>query len=245
MADPDDLEDEVDEGIETEEADGDVEKTEADDAPEQDEEQADSEEGDEEVVAKPSRAESRFQKLANTAREATERASKVEREFNEFKAQQSRAAAQVQEKEPTEDDMALWSTQQVIDYKLQKATGTMSRQLQQMQWNTQEMNDKAIYDRLKLSDPRAERYADEVEARLVTIRAAGQNVDRESLLKFVVGEKVMKGSGKAATKQKKAGAAEIRRQTTKAPTGGSDVRGGRDKDSEAEARRKRLENIVF
>ena len=223
---------------------------ETDDASEQDEGKADGEKaGDEEVEAqserKPGRGESRFQKLANEAREAREHAARVERELQEFKAEQSRKAAVVEKKEPTAEEMALWSTEQVIDYKMQKATGQFSQNLQQLQWNTMESNDKAAFERLQLSDPRAKKYAAEVETRLANIRKQGQNVDRESLLKFIVGEKVMEGGGKAAAKQKKQGEEQIRRQKTNPPGGQSDVRGGRTQDSEAEARRKRLENVTF
>lgn len=246
----DDDEDLHDEEIENLE-DGDNEEGagEADDAAEQDEGQADGEEaGDEEVVAeakKPSRGESRFQKLANEAREAREHSSRIEKELNEFKAEQSRRAAVVEKKEPTDEEMALWSTQQIIDYKLQKATSGFQQNLQQLQWNTQEANDKAAFERLQLSDPRAKKYAAEVETRLASIRKQGQNVDREALLKFVIGEKVFQGGGKAAAKQKKQGEEQIRRQRTNPPAGQSDVRGGRTEQNEAEARRKRLENITF
>lgn len=220
-----------------------------DDASEQDEGQTDGEETVEEVVAdagkKPSRGESRFQKLANAAKEATERAARIDREFQEFKAEQSRRAAVVEKKEPTAEEMALWSTEQIIDYKLQKATGQFSQNLQQLQWNTQEANDKAAFERLQLSDPRAKKYAAEVETRLANIRKQGQNVDRESLLKFIIGEKVFTGGAKAARTQKKQGEDQIRRQKTNPPAGQSDVRGGRTQETEAEARRKRLENVTF
>jgi len=219
---------------------------ETDDAAEQDEGQADGEEAAEEVAPKKaSRGEARFQKLANEAREAREHSSRIEREFNEFKAEQSRQRATVEKKEPTDDEMALWSTQQIIDYKLQKATGVFTQNLQQLQWNTQESNDKAAFERLQLSDPRAKKYAAEVETRLAGIRKQGQNVDREALLKFIIGEKVFQGGGKAAAKQKKEGAEQIRRQRSNPPGGQSDVRGGRTQESEAEARRKRLENVTF
>jgi hypothetical protein len=244
--DDEDLHDEEIENLEDGELEDDV-KT--DDAAEQDEGQTDGKEADEEVdpqpERKPGRGEARFQKLANEAREAREEAARVKRELDEFRAEQSRKAAVADKKEPTAEEMALWSTEQIIDYKLQKATGQFGQTLQQLQWNTQESNDKAAYERLKLSDPRAKKYADEVETRLANIRKQGQNVDRESLLKFIIGEKVFQGGGKAAAKQKKDGEAQIRRQTTKPPGGGSDVRGGRTPETEAEARRKRLENVTF
>lgn len=246
MIDPDD-EDLHDDEIEDLE-DGEHEEGggETDDAAEQDEGQADGEEAAEEVEAKkPSRGEARFQKLANETRESREENARLKRELDEFKAEQSRQRATVEKKEPTADEMALWSTEQIIDYKLNKATGAFNQNLQQLQWNTQESNDKAAFERLQLSDPRAKKYAAEVETRLAGIRKQGQNVDREALLKFVIGEKVFQGGGKAAAKQKKEGAEQIRRQRTNPPSGQSDVRGGRSQESEAEARRKRLENITF
>src|SRR5882757_9177009 len=93
--DDEDLHDEEIENLE----DGDNEEGagEADDASEQDKGQADGEEaGDEEVVAeakKPGRGEARFQKLSNEAREAREHASRIEKELNEFKAEQARQRA--------------------------------------------------------------------------------------------------------------------------------------------------------
>lgn len=248
MIDPDD-EDLHDEEIEDIE-DGELEEdAEAADAAGQDEGQADGEETAEEVVAdagkKSGRGESRFQKLANEARQAREDAAKLKRELDDFRAEQSRRAAVVEKKEPTSEEMALWSTEQVIDYKLQKATGQFGQTLAKLQWETQEANDKAAFERLQLADPRAKKYAAEVEDRLASIRKQGQNVDRAALLKFIVGEKVMAGGGKAAAKQKKAGEEHIRRQQTKPPGGSSDVRGGRTQDSAAEARRKRLENMTF
>jgi hypothetical protein len=225
---------------------------ETDDASEQDEGQTDGEEGSEGEVREPeakqrvlSRGESRFQKLANAAKEATERAARVERELQEIRAEQSRRAAVVEKKEPTAEEKALWSTEQLIQYELGKATEKFGTTLQQMQWNTMEANDKAAFERLQLSDPRAKKYAAEVEERLANIRKQGQNVDRASLLKFIVGEKVMAGGAKAVAKAKKEGEAQIRRQQTKPPGGSSDVRGGRTQESAAEARRKRLENVTF
>lgn len=245
--DEDDLHDEEIENLE----DGELEEGsgETDDASEQDEGQTDGEETAEEVEAqserKPGRGESRFQKLANEARQAREDAAKLRRELDEFRAEQSRRAAVVEKKEPTAEEMALWSTEQLVDYKLQKATGAFAQNLQQLQWNTAEANDKAAFERLQLSDPRAKKYAAEVEERLANIRKQGQNVDRASLLKFIVGEKVMAGGAKATAKAKKEGEAQIRRQQTKPPGGSSDVRGGRTQESAAEARRKRLENMTF
>jgi hypothetical protein len=221
---------------------------EADDAAEQDEGQADGETaGDEEVVAserKPSRGESRFQRLANEAREAREESARLRRELEQDRRERTAREQQAQRREPTADEMALWTPEQIIDYKLGKATSTFNQNLHNLQQQTMESNDKMAWESIKTRDARAARYDREVEQRLTELRAQGQNVAREALFKFILGEKVYAAQGKAP-KQRKEGQQRIARQRVAPPEGRSDVAGGRQRDSEAEARRKRLENVTF
>lgn len=222
---------------------------EADDAAEQDEGQADGEKaGDEEVVAserKPSRGESRFQRLANEAREAREESARLRRELEQDRRDRAAREQQAQRREPTADEMALWTPEQIIDYKLGKATSTFNQNLQSLQMQTMESNDKMAWESIKTRDPRAARYDREVEQRLTDLRAQGQNVAREALFKFILGEKVYAAAQGKAPKQRKEGQQRIARQKVAPSQNQSDVAGGRTRDSEAEARRKRLENVTF
>lgn len=199
--------------------------------------------GDEEVRVKPSRAETRFQKLSQTAKEAREEAAAARREADELKARLSRLEQpKEQVKEPTADEMALWSPDQIIDYKLNKATSRFEQTLGQLQFQTYDAGDKASFKALCASDPVAAKYADEVESRLSDMRSKGQNVDRERLLTYIVGEKVRQGGGKAKKEQAKEGQRRIERQT---------VRPGSSKGDQETPRRggktleERLEGITF
>lgn len=203
----------------------------------------------EEIDAQPqrptSRAENRFQKLSATAREANERASRLERELQELKTAQQRREAQQQERQPTADEMALWSEDQRTDWKLSQAQKTWQTQFNQIQWNTYESGDKAAFAALCASDPIAKKYATEVEDRLADLRSKGQNVDRERLLTFIVGEKVRQNRGKAKERQTNEGQRRIQRQQAPAPNGRGDTPSQRGRLSPAEERLKRLEDQTF
>lgn len=197
-------------------------------------------------VRKPTRGEVRFQKLSQTAREASERASRLEAENREIKAAIARLERPAQaERELTREELALMTPDEAMDYKLGRATKGFNATLANIQWQTYETGDKAAFNALKATDPLAARYAGEVEERLQAMRQQGQNVDRERLLTFIIGEKARAGSGKAKQKAQANGQRRIAAQTTKPGSQRSDQAGTRGKMSEAEAREKRLENITF
>lgn len=197
-------------------------------------------------VRKPSRGEVRFQKLSQTAREATERATRVEQQLAETTARLARLEKPpAQEHEPTREELALMTPDELIDFKLGRATKDFQATLGQMQWNSYEAGDKASFNALKATDPLARKYGDEVETRLTAMRAQGQNVDRERLLTFIIGEKARANGGKAREKAQNTGQRRIAAQTTRPGGQRSDQQGTRGKMSEAEAREKRLENQTF
>lgn len=197
-------------------------------------------------VRKPSRGEVRFQKLSQTAREASERAARLETQLRETSARLARLEQPAQaEREPSKEELALMTPDELIEYRLGKATKGFQATIGQIQWNTYETGDKAAFNALKATDPLAARYADEVETRLMAMRAQGQNVDRERLLTFIIGEKARQNSGKAKQKAQATGQRRIAAQTTRPGSQRSDQQGTRGKMSEAEAREKRLENVVF
>lgn len=149
------------------------------------------------------------------------------------------------ERELTREELALMTPDEAMDYKLGRATKGFNQTLANIQWQTYETGDKAAFNALKATDPLAARYGGEVEERLQAMRQQGQNVDRERLLTFIIGEKARAASGKAKQKAQANGQRRIAAQTTKPGSQRSDQQGTRGKMSEAEAREKRLENITF
>lgn len=195
----------------------------------------------------PSRGEVRFQKLSQTAKEATERAARAEsaaRELQDRIARLERPAPAAPQG-PTAEQLALMTPDELINYRLGESDKRFQQTLSQIQWNTYEASDKAAFNSLRATDPLAAKYADEVETRLAAMRQQGQNVDRERLLTFIIGEKARAGRSAAKQRQTAQGQQRIARQTVRPGAARSDTAGNRGKISEQEAREKRLENMTF
>lgn len=210
---------------------------------------ADAQEGqvDGEPARRPTRGEARFQTLSRTAKEATERATRAEnaaRELTERIARLERPA-QAAPSGPTAEQFALMTPDELITYRLGESDKRFQQTLGQIQWNTYEASDKATFNSLKATDPLAAKYADEVETRLAAMRQQGQNVDRERLLTFIIGEKARAGRSVAKQRQTAQGQQRIARQTVRPGAARSDTTGNRGKVSDQEARDKRLENMTF
>ena len=171
---------------------------------------SETEEGEIEA-AKPSRGESRFQRLANTAKEAREEAATARRELQEFKASQ-RQAVQQETPEQEAQRLALMTPEERLEFKLDKSERRNQQNMQAMAFQMQDGTDKSAFTALCTSDQTAARYRDRVEAKLAEIRSQGQNVNREALLDFLVGQDVRKKGGAARDRQAKDGERRIQRQ---------------------------------
>jgi hypothetical protein len=249
------------EDIELEEADEEIEVE--DEEPEGDEE---AREGNKEIVApkdprqesdvttkrEPSRAEARIQKLANSRREAEERAVKLELELKAVREAQENAqrtqqrfAQEQMEQERLRQQREHASPEDKIAMMLQKQQRDLAMQQQHMQRQMADTADRMKFDQLASSDTVAAKFKAEVEERLAKTRASGFDASREDIYKHLLGEKVMAARAKAVNEQKSTGKANIKRQTTKARNATSDRAGGRTAENEKEARRRRLEGMVF
>jgi beta-lactamase class A len=116
---------------------------------------------------------------------------------------------------------------------------TMQQTIAQSEFRTQDAVDKAGYDAKATLNPVYARYQEEVESQLQGLRNNGQNVPRENILRFILGDRALKGataSGKkAATNgQKRVAAQQVRASSSK---GDAAVERGRQATT-AEARLK-------
>ena len=180
---------------------------------------AEAEEG--EVEAKPSRATRRVQELRRVAQEASDRAARVEREIAELRAQ--RAQPQIQQETPEQEQakLALMTTEERWEYKFNKAQQEHIRAMNLTRFQTADMTDRASYEAKASFDPRFKKYAKEVEDLLQQERRAGRDFPRETILRFVLGSKVMESS-QSREAAAKAGKDRIRAQTTRPAEGRSD-----------------------
>lgn len=230
---PDEIETEGDEGAGS--GTGDVEEA---DLPA--EQADDSDDGEsEEVAAKPSRGETRFQRLANEAKAAREEAAATRRELDEFRRSQQNGRQQQETEEQEQRRLALMTPEERIEYRLEKAERRHQSQVQMLSFQNDDRADKMEFAAQAAANPVYARHKDEVERRLGELRAKGQNVSREALLKYIVGEKALAGAGNKKPAQQAAKRVAAERVAPGSSKGDTASSRGRGEPSLA----KRLENV--
>lgn len=225
----DDFEDDLPEGHEDAE----------DDPPEDDvdpEEDADEDEGSDEPPAaaqpakQPSRGERRFQELNERVRAAEARAAEAERVAGTKRQEDF----QRQEAERLES----MAPEERVEYRV-------NQRLARMEFNSWDTNDRVVFDGLAARNPAVASLKDEVEAAFIERARAGAPVDRSTIAKFLIGEKALSKAPRAKAAGARAAATGRDRNTVR-PTnsrGDTPSTGSRRGTNEAEARRKRLENL--
>jgi hypothetical protein len=233
-----------DEPIVEEPADGDVEEPDAEETDEIDDASGKAakqeSEGEEGQLAK-SRGSKQFGELRAQARESQARADRLEREIASLRTEREADRARVVTETPEQENarLALMTPEERIDYKLDKAARNNQQQMQQIHFQTADQTDRLAYQTKAATDTRYAKYADEVEAKLAEARRTGGNPQREVVLKFILGEKLLANQAKSDS-QKKAAAETIKRQKTSPMNGkGDQAAAGRKSNTLA----KRLENV--
>lgn len=210
----------------------------------------DEDQEQEEVDAAPKgRAQSRIRALSSTAREASERAAAAERRAQDLEARLAKLEqpAPKPEREVSAEEMALWTADQIVDYKLGKATKGLDDRIAQLQFQTWDSGDKAGWSGYCANEPRASRMAAAVEERLQQLRSKGiLNWTRGDVYLRLLGERLSQQGTKAATTQRQEGKQRIARQRTNSGSPKGDQSGDRRRElSEKEARDRRLKEQGF
>lgn len=221
----------------------DVEDQEAEDEPDELEEpEGEEPEGEaEEAPAprQPSRADNRVREATRIAAEAKARADLLERELGEMRNRQNQQPVETQAQfNERLNAMEPWDR---TEYLRQLDAQRTSNTLAQMQFQQADTLDKASYESLAVRYPVAAKLRDDVEARLAEIRRGGTTAPRETVLRWVIGDRAIANAGRATGKAQRAATANIERQTARAPNARADAQasGGRGSNTTA-ARDKRL-----
>lgn len=205
-------------------------------------EQSDQQEndGEQEVAAQPekgaTRGENRIQRLANERAAEKARADRLEQELNETR-RQTWQAQQTRTREEHEARRALMTPEE----RMQDDMAAMRRQFdaerQQDRINTASLMDKTAYDAKATINPVYAKYQDEVETRFQELAKRGQPVEREILLKVLLGERALAGA--ANPKPRKAAESRVASQRVSAGSGKGDTPTARAKAGDtAESRLK-------
>lgn len=209
-------------------------------------EEAQRAEAEEGLAARqPSRAARRIQETTRVAREASEKAARLEREIAELRAERQKPQGETAQEEAAR--LSLMTAEERMDYKLDKATREHARQMNLVRFESADRADKAAFEAKGSYSAHHKKYAPEVEQLLADERRAGRDFPRETILAFVLGRKVMAG-GKEVSAQRKAGQQRVASQRASAGNSGSDrtaPRGRAGSGNSLSDLEKRLDGVVI
>lgn len=163
------------------------------------------------------RGQNRFQTLSNENKQLKERLDRQERERQEERRQQwqqNQARTEAEERER----LALMTPDERADYRISQMERRTNETLRQSQLQTNIHLDRNAYEAKAAVNPVYARYRDEVEAKFQEHLARGAPVEREVILKYLLGEKALNGAGKSRDAARR-GRARVERERVP-PAGG-------------------------
>lgn len=238
-----------DQDLEGQEGDDTLEAGEQDASADEGADETEGSEGDDEgqvddaPARRPNRAQSRIQSLTQTAREAKERADRIERELQELRADQRRRDQQSQQESPETKAArrALMDPMEVMREDLAESEKRTAALLHQQAIQTQETQDKLLYNSILRDAPHLKKYDGEVEKVRLEQQAQGRFVPREVLLDLAIGRAARAAASKAAPKAKREGQRRIENQRVQPAGSRGDTATARGK--QGDSAEKRLENV--
>lgn len=189
--------------------------------------------------AKPeaqSRGSTRFQRLANENREYRDRLDRLEREREQERRQYLQQQQQLTEQQERER-LALMTPEERADYRITQHERRTAEVLRQTQINTAVHMDKAAYEAKAVNNPVYRRMQEAVEARFAEQMRIGQPTDRETILKYLLGEQAINGAASGGGAARRQARRRVEQQAVKPSAGKSSATTSR-KVSTAEERLK-------
>lgn len=190
--------------------------------------------------ARQTRGGSRIQRLANEAKAAREEAAAARREAEEFRRQM--AARQSREsEEQREARRALMTPEERVQDDMAAMRREFAQQQQQTQMTTAAMLDRAAYDAKAATKPVYARHAEEVERRFQEQLRQGRPVEREIILKVLLGELAL--SGASNPKPRRQAQSRVNAQRVPASSGKGDTASNRGRAGDTPA--SRLKDVII
>lgn len=185
----------------------------------------------------PSRSESTIANLRRRAQEAERRARELEL------ARNNRTTEPAPESEAIRNArLATMDPNERVEFLLNEERAERRRERAMDNFRHQDERDRTTFEALVAREPTLKKYADEVEHRLMLLRTQGQNAPRESVLKFILGERVIAGRTSPKAKAQRAAADKrVERQQVTLPKGKGE-KGSRTGSKSADLE-KRLMNV--
>lgn len=198
-------------------------------------------EDDSPPARQPGRRENAVIEAKREAKEARERAERLERRLEEVAAQ---VRPQQTQETPQQRELRLAAMDpyERLQYELRETREENRQFQQQLRFETQDNSDKVSYDALCQKAPIAAKLKDEVEARLADMRKAGTTAPRETVLRWVIGDRALKNAGKATSRARRSADRNVDRNSARAPSGARGDAPNEGRKSNSSSRDKRLES---
>jgi hypothetical protein len=193
-------------------------------------------------VAAKSRAQARVEAATKAAKEAKAEAEALRREMQGLMAERQRTQQQETQSQRAER-LAQMGEAERLEYLLNEQGQNFQARLNAIQFEAQDSADRTAFEGLCSRNPTAASLKDEVESQLRQLRAAGTTAPRETVLKYLIGERALSRAPRAKAKAERSAAANRQRQSARPGSARSDVSTGRPRGDEAAQRRARLEDV--
>lgn len=192
-----------------------------------------TDDGDQEVdepVAKPTRGEARFQRLANETKAAREEAATARREAEELRRAQWQRQQSVSEEE-RQARRALMTPEERVNDDMAALRREFAAERHQDRMSSAAMMDKAAFDAKAATRPVYAKYASEVEERFQDQLRQGRPVEREIILKVLLGERALSGASDPKARRKAQGRVDSQRVPASSGKGDSPSNRGKAGDT--------------
>lgn len=151
--------------------------------------------------------------------------------------------AQQRPQQPTEDQQRARQARLAEMEPWERSEFLTNERLASFEAQTAERLDKQYFESLCARDPVAAKMKDQVETEIAALRARGQNVDRDTMLTFLLGQQFRKNAARATGRAAKTAAQNRERQTARPGAARSDTAPADRREATTKASRdKRLEN---
>lgn len=136
--------------------------------------------------------------------------------------------------------LSMMTPEERMQETLREATVAHRQDMQTLNLRVMDSTDRAAYEAKSTVDPLYAKWKPKVEAKLAELRSQGQNIEREKILYYMIGENAVAKRGEVKNTQRRQGQQRVAAQRTRPGNSGSDVQPNRARSSSLE---KRLENV--
>lgn len=159
----------------------------------------------------PSRGDRRITALTERTRQLAEENARVTRELDELRRRPAAPQLPVETAAQRAERMALMSPEERMEERLNDALTRNQQQTQQLTAQLMDQSDRSSFEARTNVNPLFKKIAADVERELVALRARGDNLPRETIATYLIGQRVIAQQGKTKP------GAQQRRRAQEAP----------------------------